>query len=467
MTDRSPTSPVATTLAKLLTPVPDQPAELVSAFYQEQEETAAWIVVRTNYLCTICVFLSLINFFFLTNVPYHQWVLLSLIASGLAFALVSQFPKWPFPVKSYTAASISLIVVHSSLVAASLTGANNFISLIIAILLNSLIVAIPWPPRPTRFILAFIFIFYITFNGLVSHGNEADTFRFGFTLLMIASSGSTFIFHSVFLQQRWHSFLDQQQIQRLHGQLIAQSAELERSNQDLEANNAELDAFAHTVAHDLNQPLQVIGQYAELLNFRNDERYANLPNLTERIIQMSHQITAIVNELLLLSSVRYEDVAKSRLDMTDIIQNALIRLENLIEDHHAVITLPQQWPAALGYAPWVEEIWANYLSNALKYGGNPCQIELGADQTADDDGHIRFWVQDNGVGIPKEKQADLFVEFSRVHTRGSGHGLGLSIVKRVADKLGGTVGVNSEEGNGSRFYFTLPAAPSTPQPPAD
>jgi len=153
------------------------------------------------------------------------------------------------------------------------------------------------------------------------------------------------------------------------------------------------------------------------------------------------------------------------LDMGQIIQDGLVRLENIIYEYQAEIRLPQSpWPRANGYAPWIEEVWANYLSNAIYYGGRPPILQLGCDDLGD---HVRFWVKDNGPGISAEDQANLFVEFGRLSTtRLSGHGLGLSIVKRIVEKLGGVVGVVSEranpeqseglEGQGSLFFFTLP-----------
>jgi signal transduction histidine kinase len=112
----------------------------------------------------------------------------------------------------------------------------------------------------------------------------------------------------------------------------------------------------------------------------------------------------------------------------------------------------------MGYTTWVEEVWVNYLSNAMKYGGRPPQIDIGA--TPLDNGMIRFWVKDNGDGIPPEKLPELFTRFKRLNTlRATGHGLGLSIVKGIVEKLGGEVGVESENvpGKGSVFSFTLPA----------
>jgi signal transduction histidine kinase len=113
--------------------------------------------------------------------------------------------------------------------------------------------------------------------------------------------------------------------------------------------------------------------------------------------------------------------------------------------------------AALGYAGWVEEVWVNYISNAIKYGNKPPRVELGA--TPQPDGMIRFWVRDNGPGLSPEQQAKLFTPFTQLSPiRATGYGLGLSIVARIMDKLGGQVGVESEgiAGRGSLFYLLRP-----------
>jgi signal transduction histidine kinase len=138
---------------------------------------------------------------------------------------------------------------------------------------------------------------------------------------------------------------------------------------------------------------------------------------------------------------------------------------DLVGEHHAQFALPAAWPVALGYAPWVEEVWVNYLSNAIKYGGCSPKIELGAALLSYPSpfggenrggGIIRFWVRDGGVGLAPDEQARLFMPFSRLgNVRAKGHGLGLSIVKRIVDRLGGQVGVESQVGAGSTFWFTL------------
>jgi two-component system sensor histidine kinase/response regulator len=143
------------------------------------------------------------------------------------------------------------------------------------------------------------------------------------------------------------------------------------------------------------------------------------------------------------------------LDMASTVDEAQRRLTYMIEEHQAEIILPKSWPVALGYGPWVEEVWANYLSNAIQYGGRPPRVELGA--TVQADSQVCFWVRDNGPGLTPEEQARLFTPFTRLdQVRVKGHGLGLSIVQRIVEKLDGQVGVESQVGQGSVFTFTLP-----------
>jgi PAS domain S-box-containing protein len=234
---------------------------------------------------------------------------------------------------------------------------------------------------------------------------------------------------------------------------------------ELEARNAELDAFAHTVAHDLKNPLSLVGGFANMLQ----RTWQSLPDeqaekYLRAIARNARRMDNITEELLLLAGVRKQEVERVPLDMGSVVAEAQSRLVDLVDEHQAEISLPDSWPVALGHGPWVEEVWANYLSNGIKYGGRPPRIELGATNT--EDGMVRFWVRDNGPGLSQEQQSRLFVPFTQLaQVRVGGHGLGLSIVQRIVQKLGGEVGVASEgiDGRGSLFFFTLPAA-ETKQP---
>lgn len=221
---------------------------------------------------------------------------------------------------------------------------------------------------------------------------------------------------------------------------------------------ADLNAFDYMVAHDLKTPLTNLVLSSEILWEKVSSALdSDTLAFLDVIRQMATKMNLIINELLVLASVRQQQVASQTLDMTGIIEQAETRLRYMIAESNAEIIKPSDWPKARGYAQWVEEVWANYISNAIKYGGAPPRIELGADEQPD--GSIRFWVHDNGDGLSQEAITQLFTAFTRLDkVRATGHGLGLSIVKRIVEKLNGKVDIQSEglPGRGSVFSFTLP-----------
>jgi PAS domain S-box-containing protein len=267
----------------------------------------------------------------------------------------------------------------------------------------------------------------------------------------------------------------------LYGRDVTEHMQVEQTLRqktlELQARNEELAAYAHTVAHDLKNPVTQVVSYAELLEsdyaaLSEEERQQSL----QVISHSAHKLGKIVDALLLLASVRLQDVPMGQLDMQRIVAEVVQRLSPFIEEYPGELVWPSEWPAALGYAPWVEEVWVNYLSNAIKYGGRPPRVELGADplpREAREDplcippasgggregGDVRFWVRDNGQGLTPEEQARLFAPFTRLdRAQAAGYGLGLSIVRRIVERLGGQVGVESQPGHGSTFFFTLPGA---------
>ena len=231
---------------------------------------------------------------------------------------------------------------------------------------------------------------------------------------------------------------------------------LRQYTRELEDRNEELDAYAHTVAHDLQNPLGVIIGFSEtLLTEHATMSRERLGHYLRLLARNGRTMSNIIDELLLLAGVRKMEVEMVPLDMSRIVTEGQGRLAHLVEERQATVALPETWPSALGYAPWVEEVWVNYISNAIKYGGWPPHVELGA--TKQSDGMVRFSVRDNGSGLTPQEQQRLFTPFTRLDQyRAKGHGLGLSIVLRIVERLGGQVGVESEVGHGSVFWFTLP-----------
>ncbi len=247
-------------------------------------------------------------------------------------------------------------------------------------------------------------------------------------------------------------------------------ATLRQQMEQLQISNEQLDAFAHTAAHDLKGPLSIVIGYVEMLGFYLDEltkdeirQYLSLLNDTGR------QMSGIIDSLLLLAQVhRQDNVVVDLLNMETVVVDALRRVDPMTSASGAAISVPESWPNVVGYGPWLLEVWVNYLLNAIKYGGSPPSVTLGyecceikppveARGEVDCMPGMRFWIRDNGQGLTEDQMASLFTPFTRFHADTlEGHGLGLSIVHRIIDRLGGQVGAESEVGVGSTFWFTLP-----------
>jgi two-component system, sensor histidine kinase and response regulator len=243
--------------------------------------------------------------------------------------------------------------------------------------------------------------------------------------------------------------------------------DLQQSRQDLrgqvsalQTRNRHLEEYVDMVAHDLKEPLVVMAFTSNLITSIPDLSGEKLKEYLRQMGQTANDMKRIINNLKHFSEVSEAEAPLEAVRMAEVVANVQGRLSHLIREQQAQVVIPEDWPAAIGYGPWIEEVWANYLSNAIKYGGRPPYVELGASTRSDD--VVHFWVRDNGPGIPPAVRTHLFTAFSHVgHIHHLEHGLGLSIVLQIVEKLGGQVGVESEPGTGSLFYFTLPADSSS------
>ncbi len=259
-------------------------------------------------------------------------------------------------------------------------------------------------------------------------------------------SGSLLLFHDITNIKK-----TEEELKKANKQLMNEIEIREKLIEDL-------DSFAHTVAHDLKNTLGSIVSSSEVLeeivNMSSGEHAKQLASLIKKSAGKS---MSIIRELLILASCNHLEVKKNNLEMGTVFSEATKQLNELIFKKGAEIHTPEKWLTAQGYAPWIEIVWVNYISNAIKYGGAQPKIEVGSEMSGDN--MVKYWIKDNGKGLTAEEQSQLFQKYVRLAPgKAEGHGLGLSIVKRIINKLGGNVGVESigTLDEGSVFYFTLP-----------
>ncbi len=228
-----------------------------------------------------------------------------------------------------------------------------------------------------------------------------------------------------------------------------------KAEDELNKRNIELDAYAHTVAHDLNSSVaSIVGLSEMLIDPENNLSKEEFDHYLKEIAQGGRKMNSIIRELLLFASMKKEDIDISEVNMKEVIESACQRLKYQIQEKAVQIEISKDILNCAGYALWVEEIWLNFISNAINYGGDHPKIEISCSKN--ENGFIKYNVKDSGEGISDELKAIIFNDKDRNKDRlTKGFGLGLSIVRRIAEKLDGYVSVESGPGKGSVFSFYL------------
>ncbi|HEU4740557.1 MAG TPA: PAS domain S-box protein [Meiothermus sp.] len=244
----------------------------------------------------------------------------------------------------------------------------------------------------------------------------------------------------------------------LEARVAERTAELERSNRDLEQ-------FAYVASHDLQEPLRMISSYTQLLA----KRYAG--KLDEKADQYIHyavdganRMQRLIQDLLAYSRVGTRAQALEPTDANTVLQETLENLQFAIQENGAVVEA-DPLPRVLADRSQLGQVFQNLIANALKFRHpeRPLHIRVGAVRQ---DGMWRFSVQDNGIGIEEQYFERIFVIFQRLHGKEDypGSGIGLALCKKIVERHGGKIWLESEVGEGSCFYFTWPAANGNPKP---
>ena len=245
------------------------------------------------------------------------------------------------------------------------------------------------------------------------------------------------------------------ELSQLEKNLASRADELEKLNQKLESKNLELTEFTYVASHDLQEPLRKIVSFSKLLEKDLGEIPERAQTDIHYIVDSALRMQSLIHDLLALSRAGRMDLIREELELDQCVQSALLHLDLLIKETQADITLTHL-PKVFGDKNSLVQLFQNLLGNALKFTQKdvPPHIELTIEQG--ESGPV-LGVRDHGIGIPKKFAEEIFKPFKRLHGIQSyqGSGIGLAICKKVVERHFGTIWVDSSEGEGAHFKFTL------------
>mgnify|MGYP003401757758 FL=1 len=237
--------------------------------------------------------------------------------------------------------------------------------------------------------------------------------------------------------------------------LVEARQKLEESVAELGRSNADLQQFAYVASHDLQEPLRMVSSYTQLIARRYKGKLdADADEFIAFAVDGANRMQRLILDLLAYSRVNTAGRQFEPTAMETVLKAALNNLTNAVKESQAIIT-HDPLPAVMGDDKQLAQLFQNLLSNAVKFGGaQPPRIHISAKQA---DGEWLFSVRDHGIGLDPQYADRIFVIFQRLHTREEypGTGIGLAICKKIVERHGGRIWVESELGKGATFYFTM------------
>jgi PAS domain S-box-containing protein len=236
--------------------------------------------------------------------------------------------------------------------------------------------------------------------------------------------------------------------------------ELKQRVNDLLEVNKELEAFNYSISHDLRGPLRSMQGFASALLEEFDEQLGSTGcEYAQRIVNSGRYMDTLLRDLLAYSRLTAAELTLAPVDLQPLLTDVIEQLQNEITERKATVHVEQGLDGVIGHASTLRHVFGNLIGNALKFteSDSPPRIRIFTEAGTET---VRIWVEDNGIGIAPEHQGRIFGLFERLHSGPgySGTGVGLAIVRKGAERMGGRVGVESKVGKGSRFWVELGSA---------
>jgi PAS domain S-box-containing protein len=247
----------------------------------------------------------------------------------------------------------------------------------------------------------------------------------------------------------------QQELTRSHAELERQ---VEERTAQLRVTVGDLEHFSYSITHDMRAPLRAMQGYAELLR-SEFEGTLDLParEYLRRIITASGRMDDLIRDALDYAKVVREELPLQTVDVEELLRG-IVDSYSQFQAPHADLSIETGMPHAMANRGGLTQCLSNLLGNAVKFVGPGVvpEVRIWSERR---NGNVRFWIQDNGIGISAEDQQRIFVMFQRLSRSHEGTGIGLALVQKVMDKMKGSVGLESEPGQGSRFWIELQSVP--------